>query len=139
MANEFWLSDAQWAAIEPCMPTNQPGAHRVDDRRVISGIIHVMKSGCRWRDCPSVYGPYTTVYNRWNRWSGRAVWRRLFEALCDVSPDDDFHAIDSTTAKAHRSAAGGKGGRNARRSAARGAAARPRSTRSAIPSDGQSR
>jgi transposase len=54
MANEFWLSDAQWAAIEPCMPTNQPGARRVDDRRVISSIIHVMQSGCRWRDCPAV-------------------------------------------------------------------------------------
>jgi transposase len=51
------------------------------------------------RSC--VYGPYTKVFNRWNRWSGRAVWRRLFEALCAVSPDDDFHVIDSTTAKAH--------------------------------------
>jgi transposase len=139
MANEFWLSDAQWAAIEPCMPTNQPGARRVDDRRVISGIIHVLKSGCRWRDCPCIYGPYTTVYNRWNRWSGRAVWRRLFEALCAVSPDDDFHAIDSTTAKAHRSAAGGKGARTARRSDARVAAEQPRSTQFAIRSDGQSR
>ena len=67
MANEFWLSDEQWAVIEDFMPQNQPGARRVDDRRVISGIIHVMKSGCRWRDCPPVYGPYTTIYNRWNR------------------------------------------------------------------------
>jgi transposase len=136
MANEFWLSDKQWLAIEPCMPTNQPGARRVDDRRVISGIIHVLKSGCRWRDCPSVYGPYTTIYNRWNRWSGRAVWRRLFEALCEVSSGDDLHAIDSTTAKAHRSAAGGKGGRNARRSGDHVADARPRSTPSAtLPGD----
>jgi transposase len=54
----------------------------------------------------SVYGPYTMVYNRWNRWSGRATWRRLLEALCEVSPEDDFHASDSSTAKAHRSAAG---------------------------------
>src|SRR5271154_3356107 len=120
MSELFWLNDKQWAKLEPLLPAYVRGARRVDDRRVISGIIHVLKSGCRWRDCPCVYGPYTTVYNRWNRWSG-----------CAVSPDDDFHAIDSTTAKAHRSAAGGKGGRTARRSGARVAAARPRSMRSA--------
>jgi len=69
MAGEYWLSDRAWAAIEPLLPTNQPGARRVDDRRVISGIIHVLRSGCRWQDCPSVYGPATTIYNRFNRWS----------------------------------------------------------------------
>lgn len=139
MANEFWLSDRQWTAIEPCLPKNQPGARRVDDRRVISGIIHVLRSGCRWRDCPPVYGPYTTVYNRWNRWSRRKVWQKLFEALSSVSPDEDFQAIDSTSAKAHRSAAGGKGVRMRRRSAARAAAERPRSMRSVTAPAGPSR
>jgi transposase len=67
----FWLSDDAWAAIEPQLPKNQPGARRVDDRRVISGIVHVLKSGCRWRDCPSVYGPRTTIYNRFNGGRGR--------------------------------------------------------------------
>ena len=66
MANEFWLSDDAWAVIEPLLPSNQPGARRVDDRRVISGIIHVLKSGCRWQDCPAAYGPPTTIYNRFN-------------------------------------------------------------------------
>ncbi|MEM6616577.1 MAG: transposase [Pseudomonadota bacterium] len=47
MAHLFWLSDAQWAAIEPLLPKNQPGARRVDDWRVNSGIIHVLKTGCR--------------------------------------------------------------------------------------------
>jgi transposase len=116
MANEFWLNDAQWAAIEAYLPTKKAGAHRVDDRRVISGIIHVMQSSCRWRDCPSVYGPHKTVYNRWNRWSGRPVWRRLFAAICIVSPDDDFSAIKSAMAMAHRSPGSGKGGGTARRS-----------------------
>lgn len=60
--------------------------------------------------CPTAYGPATTIYNRWNRWSHRRFWQRLFEALRTVTPDDDFQALDSTTAKAHRSAAGGKGG-----------------------------
>jgi len=66
MGDLFWLSDEAWAAIEPHLPKNQPGARRVDDRRVISGIVHVLKSGCRWRDCPPVYGPRTTIYNRFN-------------------------------------------------------------------------
>lgn len=81
MAGEFWLSDAQWAVICPLLPTNQPGARRTDDRRIISGIVHVLKVGCRWQDCPAVYGPPTTVYNRFHRWSARGIWRRLFEAV----------------------------------------------------------
>ena len=64
MAGEFWLDNRQWAVIEPLLPKNQPGAHRKDDRRVISGIIHVLKVGCRWQDCPAAYGPPTTIYNR---------------------------------------------------------------------------
>ena len=138
MATGFWLSETQWAVIEPHLPKNQAGARRVDDRRVISGIVHVLQSGCRWRDCPAEYGPATTVYNRWNRWSRRRVWQRLFEALREVSPDGDFQALDSTTAKAHRSAAGGKGGRKNRASAARGGVARPRSTPSATRRAGPS-
>ena len=69
----FWLSDEAWAAIAPHLPQNQPGTRRVDDRRVISGIIHVLKSGCRWADVPAEYGPPTTVYNQWNRWSRRGT------------------------------------------------------------------
>ena len=67
MSNLFWLSDEAWVAIEPHLPQNQPGARRVDDRRVISGILHVLKTGCRWKDCPAAYGPPTTIYNRFNR------------------------------------------------------------------------
>lgn len=127
MAGEFWLSDRQWAVIDPLLPKNQSGAHRVDDRRVISGIIHVLKVGCRWQDCPAVYGPPTTIYNRFRRWTIKGVWRRLFAALVEFSPDD-VQMIDSTSAKAHRSAGGGKGGPKSRRSVARAAVARPRST-----------
>lgn len=77
MAGLFWLSDEAWAAIEPHLPRNQPGARRVDDRRSISGIFHVLKSGCRWGDCPREYGPPTTVYNRFNRWSAGGFWLKL--------------------------------------------------------------
>jgi transposase len=126
MARELWLDDAQWAVIAPLLPTNQPGARRTDDRRVISGIVHVLKSGCRWQDCPARYGPATTVYNRFHRWSARGIWRRLFEALVRAD-GTDLHLIDSTTAKAHRAAAGGKGGAMSRPSAARVAAERQKS------------
>jgi len=134
MAGEFWLSETQWGAIEPLLPKNQPGARRTDDRRVISGIVHVLRAGCRWQDCPSVYGPPTTIYNRFRRWTMRGLWRRLFEALARAEPGDG-QAIDSTTAKAHRSAAGGKGGPRRRRLAARAAGARRKSTLSSTRTD----
>lgn len=117
----FWLSDEAWAAIEPHLPSNQPGARRVDDRRVISGIIHVLKVGCLWCDCPAEYGPSTTVYNRFNRWSRKGFWLKLLEALSQVGAVTKSTSIDSTYIKAQRSAHGGKGGRRRRRSVRRAA------------------
>jgi len=99
-----WLSDTEWARVEPLLPKGRKGAHRVDDRRVISGIVHVLKSGARWRDCPAEYGPYTTIYNRFNRWS------RKGEALTGHSGVWGTVAIDLTHIKAHRAAGGAKGG-----------------------------
>src|SRR4030081_2863871 len=104
MAGKFWLDDRQWAAIEPLLPKNQPGAHRADDRRVLSGIIHVLKVGCRWQDCPAVYGPSTTIYNRFNRWARRGLWQRLFRAFEQVSPYDS-KIIVCFTSKTFRPAA----------------------------------
>lgn len=121
MGNLYWLSDSEWSRIEPLLPCGRRGAHRVDDRRVISGIIHMLRSGARWRDCPVAYGPYTTIYNRFNRWSRQGIWHEIFEALTGHSGVYGSVAIDSTHIKAHRSAAGGKGGRSARRSDARAA------------------
>ena len=127
MSHLFWLSDAQWALIEPHVPKNQPGARRVDDRRVISGIIHVLKTGCRWCDCPPEYGPSTTIYNRFNRWSRRRFWANLVEALAASGAVTKSTSIDSTYVKAHRSAHGGKGGRKIRRSGSRVGTRQPRS------------
>ena len=79
--NLFWLSDEQWQRIAPLLPTDVRGKDRVDDRRVISGILHVLKSGCRWCDCPPEYGPATMIYNRFVRWARRGVWERLFREL----------------------------------------------------------
>lgn len=128
MARLFWLSDEAWALIDPHLPRGQPGKPRVDDRRVISGILHVLKTGCRWRDAPAEYGPAGTIYNRFNRWSRRGVWQRLFEKVAASGPVPPELLLDSTHVKAHRSAAGGKGRSGVKRSASRGAAAPRRST-----------
>ena len=112
--NLFWLSDEQWERIEAHLPTDVRGVDRVDDRRVISGIIHVLKSGCRWRDCPPDYGPPTTIYNRFVRWARRGVWENLFRELAGNGRATSTQMIDSTHIKAHRSAAGGKGGNRSR-------------------------
>ena len=121
--NLFWLSDEQWARIEPHLPSDVRGVERADDRRVISGIIHVLKSGCRWCDCPPEYGPHTTIYNRFARWAKRGIWENLFRKLAGSGRSADTQMIDSTHVKAHRSAAGGKGGSRNRRLAVREAGA----------------
>lgn len=125
----YWLSDSEWARIEPLLPRGRRGAHRVDDRRVISGIVHMLRAGSPWRNCPAVYGPYTTVYNRFNRWSRQGIWLGMFKALTGESPIIGTASIDSTHVRAHRCAAGGKGGPSNRRSGSRAAGARASSTR----------
>ncbi len=127
MAHLYWLSDGAWARIEPHLPNGWPGRPRVDDRRVISGILHVLKTGCRWRDVPPAYGPAMTIYNRYNRWSRRGLWQRLFQPIASTGTIPAELALDSTYVKAHRSASGGKGANGARRSAARAVAVRRRS------------
>ena len=129
-SNLFWLSDEQWSQIQPLLPTDVRGKEREDDRRVISGILHVLKSGCRWCDCPPEYGPPTTIYNRFARWAERGIWEKLFRALADRGRSLDTQMIDSTHIKAHRSASGGKGGSRIKRLDARAVGAIRKSTQS---------
>ena len=111
MANFFWFSDEQWARIEPLLPQDTRGMPRVDDRRVLSGIVHALKSGGRWGDCPEhVYGPKKTLYNRFRRWAERGVWERIFAQLAGVEGVPDKLFIDSSCIKVHRTAGGAKGG-----------------------------
>ncbi len=117
-SNLFWLDDDQWRRIEPHLPTDVRGKERADDRRVISGILHVLRSGCRWKDCPPEYGPHTTIYNRFTRWARRGVWENLFRELAGRGRSTATQMIDSTHIKTHRSAAGAKGGSRHRRSVA---------------------
>lgn len=129
MSERFWLNDAQWAVIEPLLP-NLGGKPRVDDRRVISGILHRYREGLRWRTIPAEYGPRTTLFNRFNRWSEKGIWQGLLAALAACEDPPGIAMVDSTAIRAHRSAAGAKGGSKTRPSAVRAAAPRPKSTRS---------
>ncbi len=103
------LSEAEWRLIEPLLPNKPRGVARVDDRRVINGIFYVLRTGSPWRDLPERYGPYTTVYNRYNRWAKAGVWLRMFEALAARS-SQSMHLIDSSIIRAHQHAAGAKKG-----------------------------
>ena len=129
MSEVFWLSERQFSRLTPLLPTDTRGKPRVDDLRVISGIVHVLKSGGRWIDAPAVYGPRKTLYNRFVRWAAKGVWTDIFHALAAAGGPPAEVLIDSSAVKAHRSASGGKGGSGRRRSAARAVGARPRSMR----------
>jgi transposase len=127
--DHFWLDDRQFARLAPHLPTDTRGKPRVDDCRVISGIVHVLKSGCRWIDAPAVYGPKKTLYNRFVRWAAKGVWADIFAALASAGGPPAELLIDSSAVKAHRCASGGKGGSIPRRSGARAAGGPPKSTR----------
>jgi len=103
--HHFWLSEAQFARLKPFLPNKPRGVPRVDDRRVISGIIHVIRGGLMWRDAPAVYGPPKTLYNRFIRWSRIGVFDRIFATLAGESAATDTVMIDATHLKAHRTAA----------------------------------
>jgi transposase len=125
--NLFWLDDLQWSVLRKHLPKNQRGARRKDDRRIISGIIHVLQTGMRWQDCPAEYGPSTTVYNRFHRWAKKGLWQVIFNDLVSIVGTHYENSIDSTIIKAHRSASGKKGAVR-KPSGARAADARPKST-----------
>ncbi len=132
MSDFFWFSDAQWERIEPLLPTDVRGMERVDDRRVLSGIVHALRNGGRWADCPrDVYGPKKTLYNRFVRWCERGVWESIFAALAGSEDVPDRLFIDSSCIKVHRCAGGAKGGPWPMVSAAPKVAATPSSTPSA--------
>lgn len=105
----FDLSDEEWAVIEPLLPQDGRGPKRKDDRKVLNGIFYILRTGAPWRDLPERYGPYTTVYNRYNRWGERGVWKGIFDALAEEW-EDSLIFIDALIVKAHRAASGSKKG-----------------------------
>ena len=103
MSNLFWLSEAQMERLRPFFPKSH-GRPRVDDRRVLSGIIFINRNGLRWSDAPSVYGPPKTLYNRWKRWCDMGVFARIMAGLASEAAEQKIVMIDATYLKAHRTA-----------------------------------
>ena len=104
MDDLFLLSEAQMRRIERFFPLSH-GIARVDDRRIISGIVFVIKNGLRWRDAPRGYGPHKTIYNRFVRWSRLGVFNKIFAELARKAGKPRRLMIDTTHLKAHRTAA----------------------------------
>ncbi|MDK8187159.1 MULTISPECIES: IS5 family transposase [Sphingomonas] len=103
MSDLFGLTDEQIQRLRPFFPKSH-GRPRVDDRRVLSGIVFVNRNGLRWRDAPSAYGPHKTLYNRWKRWGERGVFTRMMEGLAAGDAEPKTVMIDATYLKAHRTA-----------------------------------
>ena len=104
MSDFTLVSQVQMRRIEPFFP-RPLGLPRVDDRRVVSGIIYVILNGLMWKDAPRRYGPPKTFYNRFIRWSRLGVFERIFAALATEAGPPDRLMIDATHLKAHRTAA----------------------------------
>ena len=100
----FLLSEAQMRRIMQFFPLSH-GVARVDDRRVVSGIVFVIRNGLRWRDALRDYGPHKTIYNRFVRWSRLGVFNKIFAELARKAGKPGRLMIDTTHLKAHRTAA----------------------------------
>ncbi len=100
----YLLTATQMERLSPHFPLSH-GVRRVDDQRVISGIIYVIRHGLQWRDAPAAYGPHKTLYNRFVRWSVMGVFDRIFAALAAEGGPPERLMVDSTHLKAHRTAA----------------------------------
>jgi transposase len=100
MSDLFLSSQAQMARISPFFPLSH-GVPRVNDRRVVSGIVYVIHNGLQWKDAPKAYGPHKTLYNRFVRWSALGVFDRIFQRLVSEGPKPERLMHDSTHLKAH--------------------------------------
>ena len=107
--HHFWLSDDQFARLQPLLPNKPRGVPRADDRKVLNGIYWRLRTGSPWADIPERYGPTTTCYNRFVRWRERGVWDRIFEAV-SAAYEGDLQMIDSSSIRVHQHGANGKKG-----------------------------
>lgn len=105
----YELRDREWAIIEPLLPNKPRGVARVDDRRVLNGIMWRFRSGATWAEVPERYGPSTTCYNRFVRWRKAGVWDRLLAAV-SAGYNGELVMIDSTCMRVHQNGARGKKG-----------------------------
>lgn len=105
----YELTDQEWVIIEPLLPNKPRGVPRVDDRRVLNGILWRFRTGSPWSEIPERYGPSTTCYNRFVRWRKAGVWDRLLAAV-SAAFEGEIVMIDSTCVRVHQHGATGKKG-----------------------------
>lgn len=98
------FSDFEWSIIEPLLPRKSRGVPRVDDRRVLNGIFWILRSGAPWADLPGRYGPHTTCYNRFRRWTKAGIWDMIMDEITKAY-DGDIQMIDGSVVRVHHSAA----------------------------------
>ena len=114
MLDRHDLTDAEWERLEPLLPDRTPcrGGRWADHRTVLNGVFFRTRSGCAWRDLPTQYGNWKTVYNRHRRWSADGTWERILDDLrCDADQDegpDWVVAVDAGVVRAHQHAAGAR-------------------------------
>lgn len=106
------LSDEQWERVQAVLPTRRRGpTSLLGDRLFIDAVLYRVKTGIPWRDLPERFGPWKTVYNRFNNWSRRGLWAQVFNAL-QTSRVRRGSIMDASVVRAHQDAAGEKGGSN---------------------------
>jgi transposase len=102
----FYINEVAWTKLEGLLPKAKRGRRRVNDRRVISGIVYILHSGVMWRQAPAIYGPHKTLYTRYQRWNAQGIWTKIFQILSEKDAQDETLMMDSTTIRVQRSALG---------------------------------
>jgi len=113
MPLRLMLSDAQWSRIakfqRKSRKVKSAGRPGQDDRMFVEAVLWILRTGAPWRDLPTEFGSWKTVFNRYSRWTKNGKWHRLLEFL-SKDRDNEWHIIDSTINRAHQHSAGGKKG-----------------------------
>lgn len=114
MIRRHELSDTEWEFVRPLLPASLRGRKRLDDRRVLNGIVWKFRTGTAWRDVPERYGPWATLHTRFRRWALAGTFDRMLraaQARADAAGDIDWLvSVDSTVVRAHQHAAGARKG-----------------------------
>jgi transposase len=138
------LSEVEWRTLRILLPIKRGAGKRSrgrppqDNRNFINGILWRLRTGAPWRDVPEKYGNWNSIYRRFLRWSKSGIWESVAAALAETMAESGHYSIDSTTVRAHVSAAGGKGGPINELLAARGAGSPVSFTAWRMPGDDHS-
>ena len=126
------LTEFEWSVIEPVLPMDRRGPKPQNNRQIMNGMFYILRTGSPWRDLPERYGPYTTVYNRFNRWRKAGIWDKLMDAIVKAH-GGEVQMIDSSIVRVHQHASGVKKRVEFVVSVEAAAGSRPKSTRVSTP------